>query len=141
MWNTTTQSLTDVQDLIYPLTWEPIPAAITAKTASLGGNSLGLDPSAGPLVLCVVSVSWSLASDDARIIAATKDLFAKIDKAATAAGLFNRFKYLNYATSWQDPIGGYGPENKARLRAVSRKYDPAGLFQKAVPGGFKLFTP
>ena len=140
MWNTTTQSLTRVQDLIYPLTWEPIPTAITGKTASLGGDSLGLDPSSGPLVLCVVSAAWSLASDDARIIAATKDLFARIDKASIAAGLFDRFKYLNYAASWQDPISGYGPVNKARLRAVSRKYDPAGLFQEGVPGGFKLFN-
>lgn len=141
MWNSTTQSLQNVPNLTYPLTWEPIPPAITAKTVSLGGNSLGLDPSAGALVLCVVSASWTLASDDARIIAATKDLFAQIDGASTAAGLFNRFKYLNYAADWQDPIGGYGPENKARLRAVSRKYDRAGLFQKGVPGGFKLFSP
>ncbi|KAI0006957.1 hypothetical protein F4779DRAFT_643667 [Xylariaceae sp. FL0662B] len=32
-----------------------------------------------------------------------------------------------------------GAENRQKLRDVSKKYDPDGLFQKGVPGGFKLF--
>jgi hypothetical protein len=35
-------------------------------------------------------------------------------------------------------IEGYGAANVAFLRDVSRKYDPLGVFQKLVPGGFKL---
>jgi hypothetical protein len=35
-------------------------------------------------------------------------------------------------------IAGYGEESVSKLRATSKKYDPEGLFQKAVPGGFKL---
>ncbi|KAL9122301.1 MAG: hypothetical protein Q9187_001149 [Circinaria calcarea] len=140
MWNAATQSIANVTGLVYPLTWQPLLPAITEKTALLGGNSLGLDPSDGALVLCLVSAVWSLASDDARVTASIKELFDQIDKASMAAGLFHRFKYLNYAVPWQDPISGYGPENKARLQAVSKKYDPIGLFQIAVPGGFKLFT-
>lgn len=53
-------------------------------------------------------------------------------------GLLRRFQYLNYADTSQHPIASYGPENVARLKAASRKYDHNGVFQKLVPGGFKL---
>lgn len=35
-------------------------------------------------------------------------------------------------------IESYGPENVKFLQAVSRKYDPDHVFQRLVPGGFKL---
>jgi len=47
--------------------------------------------------------------------------------------------YLNYADRSQDPIAGYGAAIGADLRAVSRKYDPKGVFQESVPGGFRVF--
>ena len=45
---------------------------------------------------------------------------------------------MNYAYPTQDVIGSYGDENVDFLRKVSRKYDPAQVFQKLVPGGYKL---
>lgn len=51
----------------------------------------------------------------------------------------NSFKYLNYAYKTQEPIKGYGHANVAKLKAASKKYDPAGVFQKLVPGGYKLW--
>ena len=36
------------------------------------------------------------------------------------------------------PIAGYGEENVEILQKVSRKYDPEGVFQRLVSGGFKL---
>jgi hypothetical protein len=38
------------------------------------------------------------------------------------------FVYLSYAADFQDPISSYGAANKKMLQAVSRKYDPEGLF-------------
>ena len=46
--------------------------------------------------------------------------------------------YLNYAAEWQDPIGSYGAANVGRLMSVSRRYDPTGVFQELVKGGFKI---
>lgn len=46
---------------------------------------------------------------------------------------------MNYASAGQPVIEGYGEENVRFLREVSRKYDPKGVFQRRVPGGFKLF--
>lgn len=46
--------------------------------------------------------------------------------------------YLNYAGEHQDPLGGYGTANVAKMAALSKKYDPKGVFQKLVPGGWKI---
>ena len=61
-----------------------------------------------------------------------------MNEIAESMHLLHKFQYLNYADPSQDPLGSYGDENVARLREVSRKYDPAGFFQAQVPGGFKL---
>lgn len=67
-----------------------------------------------------------------------ENLINAIEQATKAAGVFNKYKYLNYAASFQDPIGGYGNKSVAEMRRVSREYDPQGFFQMGVPGGFKL---
>lgn len=35
-------------------------------------------------------------------------------------------------------FSSYGEENKKFLQAFGRNYDPEGIFQKKVSGGFKL---
>lgn len=65
-----------------------------------------------------------------------------MDKLCTRAkelGVFHPYIYMNYAWKDQRVVDGYGQEMKKFLQDVSKKYDPDGLFQKAVPGGFKLF--
>jgi hypothetical protein len=122
------------------LTIQPIPRAITAKSGPRGGNSLGLDPASdGAMVLCLISSTWDTEADDAEIDSVIMTLKAQIDDTVKAHGLFHDWIYLNYAGDFQDPLGSYGAANAERLRAVSRKYDPNQVFQKMVPGGFKLF--
>jgi len=38
----------------------------------------------------------------------------------------------------EDVFEGYGRDSAANMRRVSEKYDREGVFQKNVPGGFKL---
>ena len=132
--------LPTTKNLGYSLTYQAIPTAITSKSALTGGNAMGLDPSDGPLVLCLLSVSWLAEADDNLITKTAKKLFDGIDKRADEEGLAVRWKYLNYAAKWQDVIGGYGEVNRGKLQEASRKYDPHGLFQKGVPGGYKVFA-
>jgi len=91
------------------------------------------------LVNALLTTSWALSSDDELINRVAARFVHEVDALAKAKGLFNRFVYLNYANKTQNPIDGYGAVSKANLQAVSRKYDPKGLFQSGVPGGFKLF--
>jgi hypothetical protein len=67
-------------------------------------------------------------------------MFTKANAYASAKGKLNRYVYLNYAYKGQKPITGYGSANVAKLESISRKYDPAQIFQNQVPGGFKLAT-
>jgi hypothetical protein len=99
---------------------------------------LGLPSNSQFLLLCLVTLEWSNSADDARVNSFGENLLNSFEKVTKAAGVFNEFKYLNYAGHFQDPLDSYGAANKAKLVAASKKYDPAGFFQKAVPGSFKL---
>lgn len=55
-------------------------------------------------------------------------------------GVKSDFLYLNFAAWFQDPLAGYGQKSLENLRRVSKQYDPKGLFQKQLVGGFKLFN-
>lgn len=151
----------------YAMSLEPLPTTITKWGPLSGGNALGVDPSDGDLIrkctllisispchiyihpylilflanlpqVVLLGVSWTDAADDDTITNAVTDLFKKFDKYVASKKKTNPFKYLNYAHETQKPIKGYGAANVKKLKAVSKKYDPSGMFQKLVPGGFKL---
>jgi hypothetical protein len=46
--------------------------------------------------------------------------------------------YQNYAAAEQPVFPSYGASNYAKLKAISAKYDPAGVFTKLQPGYFKI---
>ena len=138
LWKASTSKATQVAGISYGLTFQALPSSITSKSDSLGGNSLNLDPADGPLVICLLVITWKSAADDATVSEVGRDLIDRIDQASQARGLYVRFKYLNYAHRDQDVIAGYGPAVRSNLKTVSEKYDPLGFFQRAMPGGFKL---
>jgi hypothetical protein len=85
-----------------------------------------------------MSASWPNPSDEKAVTEAIIDTLAKANAFAQKKGTFNEYEYLNYAHKTQTPITGYGAKNVAKLKAASHKYDPLQVFQKKVPGGFKL---
>ena len=101
---------------------------------------LGLDRFTDDSINALAVVSWALPTDDATVYAAVQQLFDDAVAKAKSMGVWNEFIYLNYAAPWQKPITSYGQANKNFLQSVSKEYDPNSLFQKAVPGGFKLAT-
>ena len=143
VWNASIASVAAIAGITWSISLEPVNSYQTAVSASLGGNSLGISVPTpqDTIVLTILSATWNDASDDARIQTASDALLDGIESGAKARGTFVAYKDLNHAGAFQNPIDGYGPALKARLQAVSRKYDPYGLLQTAVPGGFKLFTP
>ncbi|PQE14459.1 oxidoreductase FAD-binding protein [Rutstroemia sp. NJR-2017a BBW] len=132
-------SVENTKGIRWTLTYWRIHSSVATKSAAYGGNSTGLDTSGGSLVLCVLTYSWEDASDDEAMNGAAKLFIEEVDKLSSDAGLFNRYKYVNYSAGYQDPISGYGDEMKAKLQETSKKYDPEGFFQTNVPGGFKIF--
>jgi hypothetical protein len=140
IYTTALEPIKSIDGLVCSLTVQPYPLSLLHKSAELGGNSLRLSPESGPLVSLLLLAYRAKKDDDEKLLAAQKDTLNKIRDEAVKRNVHVPFEFLDYAFSQQDPVGSYGVENRERLRDVSRKYDPEGVFQKLVPGGFKLFT-
>ncbi|KAF2198776.1 FAD-binding domain-containing protein [Delitschia confertaspora ATCC 74209] len=136
----TVKSLLSVLTLNFIMTFQPLPHALYTKGAENGNgaNVLGLERFDEDLFNLLFTLSWPLALDNAKVEAAMKELEQKIKKLSQTMGVDNEFVYLNYAAGWQNPLASYGQENVNFLKSVANKYDPSGLFQTGVPGGFKL---
>jgi hypothetical protein len=134
------QPLRTVPGIVWSSSFQPQPTIINDKAATTGGNSLGLDESDGNLFNTLLNIMWEDEADDALVYAQAKELFAQVDAKAKELGVYHSYIYLNYAAPWQDPISGYGADPKRQLQETSKLYDPTGVFQKNVPGGFKLFV-
>ena len=136
----TVKSLLTVVSLNFILTYQPLPHVLYTKGSNNGngGNVLGLDRFNEDLINLLFTLSWVLPTDNARVETAMKALEASIKTKMNDYGVANEFVYLNYAAAWQDPISSYGQQNVQFLKTVSQSYDPNGLFQTGVPGGFKL---
>lgn len=134
-------SLSTITGLLFTLAFQPLPQVIYSKSATTGGNVLGLDRFTGDFINALAVVSWALPTDNTTVYAAVQQLFEDAVAKAKSTGVWNEFIYLNYAASWQKLITSYGQANKNFLQSVGKKYDPNSMFQKAVPGGFKLATP
>ncbi|KAI1259890.1 hypothetical protein F5Y18DRAFT_432862 [Xylariaceae sp. FL1019] len=89
--------------------------------------------------VCTLLTYWADEKDDKLIYDMMKSTVERVRSMTVEHQTALDFIYLNYAADFQDPIGSHGAENKEKLQDVSRRYDPEGLFQKRVPGGFKLF--
>lgn len=118
------------------LSFEPLPRALYARARS-GSNAFGdLAAQQGPLMIVLMSVSWTDGADDAVVDRAVRRMMAEVEADPDADT--HPWRYMNYAASWQKAIASYGAASVARLQAVSRTYDPSGVFQKLVAGGQKL---
>jgi len=83
-------------------------------------------------------VVWDNASKDEQLNKAALDLMNAAKAEAKDRNLYTEFIYLNYAGPYQNVIPSYGDEKLAKLKSIAKKYDPAAVFQKLQPGGFKL---
>ncbi|KAL4947597.1 FAD-binding domain-containing protein [Aspergillus filifer] len=137
LWKAFAQAQANVPDFLASFTFQALPPIIPTSR-----NSLGFAPDSHPegsLVLVLASNFWSSSSDSTALRNATRTLIEEIDALARSKGLAERFLYMNYADAWQDVIAGYGEGAVQELKRVAKAYDPREVFQRKVPGGFKLF--
>ncbi|KAL4966135.1 FAD-binding oxidoreductase [Aspergillus stella-maris] len=109
-----------------------------ANPAGCGGNVLGLERFNQSMIMVAWDYSWDDASDDDLFYGLVRSARGELDLYAQRTGAHSEYVYLNYAGAEQDPLRGYGKENLDFLRGVAQEYDPQGVFQSLVPGGFKL---
>jgi hypothetical protein len=121
------------------ITFQALPAPPRNGTSP---NSLGFRPDETPekdLVFLQIIFTFEDALATDGFEEALKDLVKLVEGLTKEEGVFHRYKYLNFAASFQDPLASYGEVALGRMKKVARKYDPTGVFQTQVPGGFKLF--
>lgn len=118
--------------------WQPIGASWMKASAARGGNALGLDPS--KVYICFAQVvEWVGSEYDEAVASWVQSTQEKIDKATKQAGVYDPFVYMGDAAGFQSVFEGYSQENHNRLQAIAKRYDPHGVFQNLMPGGFKVF--
>jgi hypothetical protein len=120
------------------LTFQAFTVPALSQMSKKGGNALGLSPFDGPLMHTLLYMVWDDASKDDQINQAALDFWNAAKAEAKSRGLYSRYIYLNYAGPYQNVIRGYGEANLAKLKSISKKYDPSAVFQKLQPGGYKL---
>lgn len=131
-WEDGIKAIADVKGLLVQFLLQPQPA-------TNGTNSMGLTPDKNNVAISALAAAYTDAVDDDVVQRGIQAIVEKHEQILRRKGLWLPFQYLNYADTSQDPIGSYGHDAKLRLKAASQKYDPTGLFQTRVPGGFKLF--
>ncbi|KAF2726626.1 FAD binding domain-containing protein [Polyplosphaeria fusca] len=131
-------AIADAPALIPAATLQVITVPQLEHMAQNGGNALGLGTALGPLIVLNMNMMWSDAADDERVMTANANIVRRTGEEAEKRGLQDEYIYMNYASQYQDVVGGYGAANQERLRSVAKSYDPAGVWQKLQPGYFKL---
>ncbi|ETS77958.1 hypothetical protein PFICI_10020 [Pestalotiopsis fici W106-1] len=118
---------------------QSMPKVLFESSVNRGGNVTGMEREAGDAILYQMQHMVRNAEQEA---AARKRLIPMRDalkQYSIDIGVDIEWQYLAYADGSQDPLSTYGPENIELMRNVATKYDPQGVFQSRVPGGFKLF--
>ncbi|KAI5918100.1 FAD-binding domain-containing protein [Camillea tinctor] len=128
--------IANVPGLVASMSFQIVKGKQLQGKSSKEGNALGVGKR--PLLVANLAFSWALQSDDKAVLNALNNIVSRAKSTSEERGLFHPFLYMNYASQWQDPIAGYGTENKEKLLKISKKYDPEGVFQKLHPGYFKL---
>ena len=67
-----------------------------------------------------------------------QDTLHQVEEVTKAKGLHDEYVFLNNAYSSQNPIRRYGMNEFRKMKRISREVDPGQMFQRQVPGGFKL---
>ncbi|KAJ0299856.1 hypothetical protein Brms1b_013014 [Colletotrichum noveboracense] len=104
-----------------------------------GGNMLGLESMEGNAIMWTAAVFVKTNEADFAIAEhRLNEMSSLMDDFAESVGGAEDLIYLNYANSRQGSLGSYGAKTLEYMRKVAETYDPEGVFQTRVPGGFKL---
>ncbi|KAJ8119076.1 hypothetical protein OPT61_g74 [Boeremia exigua] len=131
-------TIADVEKILFVMAIQPITKGALKAMQKNGGNALGLDLGNGPYFIVNFNVAWTKKENEPRFHKVISNVISIVKTKAREMDADNDFVYLNYGSQYQDPINSYGSENQQRLITISKKYDPAQVFQYLQPGGFKL---
>lgn len=120
--------------------FQPFTQSMVKHSQENGGNILGLEDVVAdrPTTNWLVVLTCGTPEMQDRFLPLALGFREEIDAYAKEIGVYQGWRYLNYAWGDQDPITWYGEENVAFLKAVAESVDPDGVFQKLRATGFKI---
>ncbi|KAH4050217.1 hypothetical protein HBI56_063040 [Parastagonospora nodorum] len=138
MANETIQPFLTLPGFLLSVAYQPLPTLMSERYGEV--DSLGPIQTQGNMfyIHWAMSVDGSEVETDRKFEKVTRDLFQRAEAKAREKGLRRDFLQLTYADRWQDVLSSRSNGTLKELWRVSKEYDPTGMFQKQVPGGFKL---
>ncbi|KAL9024541.1 MAG: hypothetical protein Q9196_006446 [Gyalolechia fulgens] len=103
-----------------------------------GTNLFGLQAGKTDDVMVDMTSLYTRKADEALVAQVITDLVNQQKQLLEKSNHLIDFVYLNYADISQPVLQSWGSSNVNKLKAASKKYDPSGVFQTQVPGGFKI---
>ena len=137
IWQRSCDSVRGYSGIVWSVSYQPIVPLVIAQSPFLQDAIPTLSGDTKPIVVALLTGTWKDSNDTAAIEAAGLKLINDVDVAARTDNMQTGYIYLNYAHAGQNVFGE--GRRKEWLQRVSRVYDPEGIFQRCVPGGFKLF--
>ncbi|KAK5124733.1 hypothetical protein LTR85_001446 [Meristemomyces frigidus] len=131
-------SATAAEDIQMYTVFNPLTVPAIKAMQKRGGNVLGLKPQDGPLMVVNLNMRWSNPADTSFLRLLFKDLLARAKQASATRNALHPLLFLNHAYEEEDVFAGYGEQSLQWLRQVRHAVDPDGIFQRLVPGYFKL---
>ncbi|KAJ2892457.1 hypothetical protein MKZ38_009847 [Zalerion maritima] len=125
-------------DLVTQCLFQPLPKFFADIGVEKGGNVLGMDEVEGNSLLWLLTITGTTPEHEAVIHTKGAAMKAALDEYAESIDAKVPLLYVNYADPSQDPLKSYGTRNLRFMEKVAAKYDPDGLFQRRVPGSFRL---
>ncbi|KAJ6780618.1 hypothetical protein PWT90_03502 [Aphanocladium album] len=119
--------------------YQAIPSGQLEASEQRGGNSMGLSPEQGPMVMMHFLTGWDDKALDDVILQSTKELVHSVERRTQQLNAHRKFVYMNYGGEWQNVLQRYGPDNYIRLLQTSLRYDPQRSLQRLWKGYFKLY--
>ncbi|KAK5633223.1 hypothetical protein RRF57_008937 [Xylaria bambusicola] len=92
------------------------------------------------MIMIVFRLEWKNGDDDDTILNEFRQVLEHIEHNARYRDVAVGFKNMSYSAHFQNPIASYSDAYKKTLRRMKKLYDPNNIFQRGVPGPWKLPT-
>lgn len=132
-WNATQDA-----DFLNYITFQAMPTLLFEHSVAKGGNVIGMDRETDNAILFQMQHMVRTADQEAEARTQMVAMHDTLKAYYEEEGVHVEWEYLGYADGSQSPLSTYGADNIQLIRDVAAKYDPEGVFQTRIPGGFKI---
>ncbi|KAI0436188.1 hypothetical protein F4803DRAFT_567061 [Xylaria telfairii] len=130
--------LKTVQNLSLAMSPQPLSRSFLEAAIASGGDPMAVEPGNGK-IMNLMSSTWDNEVDDGVVYEFNKRWISRLKEEGKAKGVDYPFVYINDAATSQRPFDLYGQgKSLKKMRGIRDLYDPHRIFQKLLPGGFKL---